>query len=901
MIMCVLAVSLMWGTNLRVAVYIVSFFIDVPLFDSVVGSCNSTYQITQEERRRFEECVDVQVQQCDDELHDASYNETKRVNMTTAENEDTVNAARQVQRDCSSAYTSLRYAVEAWVDAGHSVPYQDNSTCSAQDFNQLRGSVGDVSAVRSEAFTVSSEYSDESQSTLQRSLEYAELRGEYDAEYIMNHTLRVQLELSALPGGIEIPALNVDQLFGDFKADVDNLISCVSTRSTDSGECPLFRGGQERLDDIRTEMERRMEVYRQEIASWRQKTDKYISNVQTAYDNSVRFYRGVKNAIPDWLDDVALNADWWDMSVDDLMPVDVTFPSTTPEFTDLPSFDDVWDSVSVSLNFFYRQLDSVEAKIVQLAEELGDGIAQDIELNLPDVTPKDYNPPVYRGSDNKLSSMQEELTGHAERSEAFIERMAVALDALSELSQVGSDEDLLQDASSFFNFTSIRNKLSSVDVSFRPLVSPGLDFDLWFLQFNSFGDALFLFDLLYRVYCTIRVIYKYWSVGALTLPKIDMRTRKKSNARNMLKTPTMRLFLMILINPAMGVFLFTLSMWWLVTIASTLYTPLYHKYLTGCVPTVSNGTWVTNNLFSLSYNHAYQDGSSKLIEGMEKFDANRGQICSSRYAPSASSYQNDVSAFGSFADSHNLTSDRMNLMKRCIDVDELDAAFRETCCDHEGYSSCSFGDGHEGGGNAADGGTCPMNDLMQPPTPLMSPVEHFANPSCNVNMMDDSSWKIEDSIFHCEALPYCDVTCEGPDQEKLERSSRECGCTVEWLLHSLWLKAVLSALVFALINASRIMFVDGLARLWWRRLHPDSFTVMTSCGRDGTLMTKRIKRRGEQSDEDIQAYVKDEIDRNMVRFQAKGLAMVACAVLANAVWVYVLGSLASSSTPTWLS
>ena len=278
MVVAILAVALMWATSLKVAVYVVSFFVNVPPFDSVVESCKSTYRITGEERRHFADCVDLQVDQCNNGLAEASYEETARVNATEANNQATVNAARQIQSNCSSAYTSLRYTVEAWVDAGHTVPYHNNNsnnnsqtlsttnteTCSTEDLNQLTSSVGDVSAVRSEAFSVSSQYSDESQSTVERLVDYARLRAAYDAEYINNHTLRIEGELFDWGNGMEMPPLDVEELFSDIQADVDMLISCVSPRSIDEGgECPSLRGAQERLAEIRSEMDRRMQIYMQ--------------------------------------------------------------------------------------------------------------------------------------------------------------------------------------------------------------------------------------------------------------------------------------------------------------------------------------------------------------------------------------------------------------------------------------------------------------------------------------------------------------------------------------------------------------------------------------------------------------------------------------------------------------
>ena len=207
-----------------------------------------------------------------------------------------------------------------------------------------------------------------------------------------------------------------------------------------------------------------------------------------------------------------------------------------------------------------------------------------------------------------------------------------------------------------------------------------------------------------------------------------------------------------------------------------------------------------------------------------------------------------------------------------------------------------------------------MNELVQPPAPFLPPSEYIEASSCDVDMAkekqeDDSdiagtSWQIKDSVFRCDAMPYCDITCEGPDQTLLRQTTRECGCTVEWFLHSLWLKIVLSLMVYGVTNASRIGFVAGLSRLFWRRLHPSRFTVLTSYKEDGTFIHGAPKGREEHSggkDDSVDceqaALIRREINRNMFRFQAKGLGMVVCAAFANIAWIWALRMV---NAPEWL-
>lgn len=211
--------------------------------------------------------------------------------------------------------------------------------------------------------------------------------------------------------------------------------------------------------------------------------------------------------------------------------------------------------------------------------------------------------------------------------------------------------------------------------------------------------------------------------------------------------------------------------------------------------------------------------------------------------------------------------------------------------------------------------------------------------SCIVQENVHENFK-QDAIFDCDVLSPCQMTCEGPHKDKLRKVCKECGCIVEWFFHSVWLKGLVSLLVFALMNASRQAFVDGLCRVLWRSLHPGTFTVSATCDADGNILSNPLydptllssapispasasvsattegdcgSSSGDTSghvggDVNVESpqssrligEVKEQIEWNSFVFRMSGIAMMLFALLLNVVWIIIVRRSPDASTPKWL-
>ena len=414
-----------------------------------------------------------------------------------------------------------------------------------------------------------------------------------------------------------------------------------------------------------------------------------------------------------YLDNLPLGS-WFDVAVTDFLPSDVTFPKNLPNFKDMKimSIYGIWHSISPALDKFNSNLTAAIDKAYVLAK----GLADDVELNMdpfPDFLPDDYNPPSFKGYNGSIIDVETEKNEYFSKSEDFVAKSAASLKKFTKMKRNFELEEYKFEALSV-DPGDIQSKISNIDVSFEKLFNPSLDFDLWFLRLGSIGSLFFMTDFVFRLYFTIRLCFKYWEVGSISLPSIEMRAHKKKS--NLFNMSFGELFLHIITNPFFGVFVAVLVATWVLFITSSLYIPLYEEYVSGCVPMHGNGTFLTKNAQSIAYNLAYQDGSRSLIEGIDSFDLMRSKSCNLFYISSISKKNEDSAKLQSLIKSQEIINKQMNKLRTCIDIPDIDLDFRTACCNQKGYKNCT-----NSSNKTFD---CPLNTFLSPPSPFLPPGKH---------------------------------------------------------------------------------------------------------------------------------------------------------------------------------
>ena len=460
------------------------------------------------------------------------------------------------------------------------------------------------------------------------------------------------------------------------------------------------------------------------------------------------------------------------------------------------------------------------------------------------------------------------------------------------------------------NITDIKSKVTTVNLNFESLADPDIDFDLWFLQFSSLLDRMVFLDYIFRVYLTIRLLFRYWFATSLATPQIDLRVNK--DIRNPFRMHPARATVSFLTSPFAGFLTFVGVGTWLVLIIYALYIPLFQSYTMGCINESGNGTFITKNIFSLSYNHAYQEGSGLLLNGLDAFDAKRADTCSSRYAASITSQNNINSNFTAYSNFQKELSDNMGLSQRCINMGKLNTSFLESCCGYPTYPSCAEG-------TESHSVICPIDDrreILSIQVPFELPGIVIQEPACLVSI-DGDSWEVNDAIIDCEELATCEITCNEPRREVLTPATERCGCAIEWFLHSEWLGTSLAFLLYFLMNVARLLFVSGITRLFWKFIYPERFTVLITCNSNGSLVTtstglfashnglvKSIQKRSlssqQRSNEEerrISKELRAKLSRSLRRFSITGAVETITSFAVCGIWVYIVFMVSQTLTP----
>lgn len=239
------------------------------------------------------------------------------------------------------------------------------------------------------------------------------------------------------------------------------------------------------------------------------------------------------------------------------------------------------------------------------------------------------------------------------------------------------------------NATTIRAKVRNFNTQFEEFTNPTIDFDVWLLDIISFEDVLIIADFVLRVYLSIRLCFKYWSVSSVKLPDIDIRVQRNEFKANPLQWNNGKLFVALVSNPLTGLLLLSIVVSWIVSFTTSVYLPVLMDYKSGCVELNSNGTFISENLYSFAYNYAYNTGSSDIIKGTEKIEAIRMNTCSEQAPISATKQDDDRTKIAQNSHLVSSINNRLELYGQCINVDQLDIIFSELCCDWLGYNRCS--------------------------------------------------------------------------------------------------------------------------------------------------------------------------------------------------------------------
>lgn len=114
-----------------------------------------------------------------------------------------------VQASCTTAYTNTQKALDDWAKS-FNVNYTD--ACTPEEIDELKGMVGDISALRSATFSLAEGYATDSTNRVTRLTTYSSAVASYNEEYVDNKTSGLLVGVTDVIDSVSVPHLAVVNL-----------------------------------------------------------------------------------------------------------------------------------------------------------------------------------------------------------------------------------------------------------------------------------------------------------------------------------------------------------------------------------------------------------------------------------------------------------------------------------------------------------------------------------------------------------------------------------------------------------------------------------------------------------------------------------------------------------------
>ncbi len=212
-----------------------------------------------------------------------------------------------------------------------------------------------------------------------------------------------------------------------------------------------------------------------------------------------------------------------------------------------------------------------------------------------------------------------------------------------------------------------------------------VSFESWTDSLTSLMALLFMFDFVYRVLHTIKIIRKYWSLSAGDLPPIDLRMA--SEKENILSKSVYKVFC-ILDAAGIQIGLLLLFALLVVFIIASLYWMAFMQYNHACVSGLTNSTLLMRTLHTSTYNYASFDANSLSTKLLNKYNSESYELCSRHYYSSRSEYTSNLDILHNINDSYTKTERDVALLSSCVSLQssmQMDASHFSHCCHYQAY------------------------------------------------------------------------------------------------------------------------------------------------------------------------------------------------------------------------
>ncbi|CAM9490400.1 unnamed protein product [Ectocarpus fasciculatus] len=661
-------------------------------------------------------------------------------------------------------------------------------------------------------------------------------------------TFEIAVDAAALLENVtfEIPA-SVSESLEDISALGDVLVSCVSLRGEDddggattAAACPV-ESARELADVAREELDYQLEVARAAFQEYADTYEEYRASAEESYDNWLAFFTGVMQLLDDNKIDIEGSGPWSDLILSDFTIPPLEVPSASgvlSEFGDALTSSEIWEAVSGAYGNYSAGASSRSSKITADVEALREEWRVLANAALANITADSSALLDSAGLD-----FQAEADGYSASSLALLEEFGPAGPNLSFPASPSLNSTLLVGGAS----TVVS---SPVEYTFAAFTAAGVSFDSWVVSLGNIMLLLLAADYIFRTASSLRLFVRFWGRGGLGLPDADVRVDKAAASAGGAAAGLRRGVVRVLIHPATTVLFSGVVLSLVLYNLASVYGPLFADYRAGCVEKSQTGSFFGQNVYSIAYNYAAEEGNRDQWTYQEDHTSRRGALCVELTADVRQYLAETDAQLRTMYEAHYDDVTAAAILASCIDTAGMDALYAEACCGYDGYSNdtCSSATAN------SSLLQCPLNYASGVGQAFGSLAVPLSDPACSAETLETANWKVEDGIvLDCDTIPTCRMTCVGPNEELLQAVTIHAGCMVEWFFHAGTVRLAATLLMFLFLNVSRVVLVGGVVKLNWSRLHPGVFTYKGTCTRAGELIVKNPEKIAAKSRDNVAA------------------------------------------------
>lgn len=298
--LCAFSLTLLWTTTLKVAIGIVGIFFNSPQFSAVHDTCESAYTEVLSQRDKYSSCVEREIAVCDRELGAAFNLEHRHSDGVLTSNAKKLDLINDQVIGCAAVVEATSSSLQQWSVAGGSNAISYSQQCTAEQMSLLKGRVKDAHEIKAKGMSGLRQYVSDTENTLGSVAEYSQVLGNYNKQYIQNHTedlvsatYRVKLDGDTAAANA-VDAVNT--AMAELLHSVEQLMTCVGLANSTVGarkRCVSGRGMYDIYEELVARTKARKNVLLEDIQDFKDTLISYAANAERAVDAANDFYDAI--------------------------------------------------------------------------------------------------------------------------------------------------------------------------------------------------------------------------------------------------------------------------------------------------------------------------------------------------------------------------------------------------------------------------------------------------------------------------------------------------------------------------------------------------------------------------------------------------------------------------------